>query len=124
MSENIYAIKYNYKFDYNEGNGWTKEELENDPERPGACDALVFISITREGKGAHKGSTSHAWLSKDGHNNGEPIPNTEMFSVWSSIAKALSEDDETPPWQRDICQKAFEEVRQKIVVEGRGMGTK
>jgi hypothetical protein len=127
-----WALKYimdadtNVASDHIDDLGWSKEEVDKimaDPKVDGIgfADACVFVSIIREGIGAHNGATSHAFFSFDGHNRLQPIPNTEMFSVMCSLANYLLDMD-LPIWQHELIGKLIEGVRHKIVVEGHGMG--
>jgi len=96
---------------------FTGEQLEE--EGAGGCDALLMVSIMRDGKHAHDGPMSVRYFSVDG-TYGKPleetpqIPNTELFTIMTMIAKDLSEDESLPDWQRDTARRTFEEVRARV----------
>lgn len=112
-----YAIKYKFSNEMKEG-GYSKEEILADGEdSAGGCDAHIFVSILRDGK-AHTTALDHAMMSVDGHNNGEPIPNTELFSHFNFVAYHLKDCQDIPEWQRMIANHSWE-VSRYMVTKGK-----
>jgi len=109
MSNKIYHCKYGLTLENGE---FRKEDVTT--ETHGLTDAFVLVSILRYGESAHDGAVDTAILSYDGQNNGEPIPDTEMFRTWSLMANTLINSEGCPPWQKEIAKQAFEAVREKI----------
>jgi hypothetical protein len=109
-----YALKYTHIHETNYGKGFTKEEIikaqEENPD-VGAADAIILISIVRDGKKAHDGAVSFSTVSEDGQNRNMPIPDTELFSAWASLAHSLYEGGFILDWQKEIVKKAVENVR-------------
>ena len=96
---------------------FAREQLEE--EGAGGCDALLLVSLMRGGKHAHDGPLSVAYFSVDG-TYGKPlestpqIPNTELFTIMTTMAKDLSEDESLPDWMRSIARKTFEGARDRV----------
>lgn len=107
-----YALKYKLEFDHKEG-GFTKEEILKEVEQSdsiGACDAMILVSIIREEAGI-----SYAIVSSDGHNEGESISDLELFKAWGMIANRLATQSDLIDWQRDVCVKTSETIRDAVL---------
>ena len=93
--------------------GFTAEELKASGD--GGADAVVIVSIVRDGKPAHTGAVSFAVLSADivGYQGGEVpgIPVTELYQVMTMLAAQISDDTTAPTWQRNICADVMEKTR-------------
>ena len=110
-----------YKVSFKQG-GFVEEDIAPDDE--GGADALVLISIMRNGKPAHSGPVSFLIFTadsvgyqegKDGEEGEVPeIPDTELFTAMSMMARGLSES-KIPEWQRAIARTTFEAVRDGVV---------
>lgn len=114
-----YALKYIFKYDTNEGKGFTQEEIIEASKKDGsigAADALILINILREGKKAHDGSVSFSYMSFDGQHGEIPIkvPNSEIFAAWSALGKSLLDGGGLNKWQNDVLKTAFESVRKNV----------
>lgn len=114
--------KYGIKYVVESGQ-FTREELVE--EGAGGCDAIIIISIMRDHKPAHSGPLSVKISSLDGVPvDGKDladmpdIPITEMFVVWSMIAKSIAESDESPEWQRAIASQTFTDIREWMAPDG------
>ncbi len=116
MSHKKYALKYNLKPHLKEG-GFTideiMQELKND-DSVGGADALFVVSILRGGEKAHDGALDIQAYSFDGQNEGRPIPDTELFSIWAILASGLMEGG-VPEWQKSIAANAFDAVKSRVV---------
>lgn len=113
-NEHIYHCKYGLSLECGE---FKKGDVNTDEH--GLTDAFIMVSILRMGDGAHKGASSTVFLSFDGQNNGESIPDTEFFSTWVLMASRIADMPDVQPWQREIAKAAFEATRKAIT----GIGT-
>lgn len=104
----LYPIAY--RLDHKK-EGFTREFLEE--HGLGGCDAMLIFSIIRENKTCepHVGSKSIGILSMDGR-NGEEIPMTEMFQVFSHLAKYISENAIKDSFSHQLTSAAFEGIRE------------
>ncbi|WP_394844153.1 hypothetical protein LZC95_44765 [Pendulispora brunnea] len=97
---NRYRIKYTV-----ERGSFTFEELR--AMRAGGCDAVVVVSILREGADP---SNAVAFSSLDGF-SGKSVIASDLFLIFSFLANMLSKREELPSWQREVAHKAFAQVR-------------
>lgn len=102
---NKYALRYDLKLIAGE---FSKEDI--DQNETGLADALVVLSMLYP----DDGSFSLGIVSLDGRTN-KPVSSTELFKVWTMIAKQLSETNELSDARRQITRLAFEVVRDAIV---------
>ena len=105
-----------YKIDLKPG-GYTAEELKQSGD--GGADAVVIVSIMRDGRPPHSGSVSFAVRSADsvGYEEGKSaseIPVTELYQAMTMLAHRISQDPAAPQWQRDICNATVEATRQTL----------
>jgi len=105
MSDKVYHCRYDIQPECGE---FKREGADG----KGLADAFIFVSILREGERAHDGST--AIFSFDGQNDGEEVPDTELFHTWALMASTLMNKPDCRPWQREIAKQTFEAVREKI----------
>jgi hypothetical protein len=109
--EKKYHCKYTMDLEHGE---FTKEDASS--ANIGLTDALVLVSVLRGGEKAHDGDTSHKTISYDGQNKGQPIPDTELFSVWSGLAfQLMGKESDCSDWQKEIANETFEKVRMQIM---------
>lgn len=89
MNEHKYLLAYDLM---KKKGGFTKKELKENGI--GGADALVLVSIIRgnEYGEPHEGNKSIGFLTIDGREGIEDIPNTELFQVFVNLAKYLSEN--------------------------------
>jgi hypothetical protein len=103
-------LKYNVEL---RAGGFTPEELK--AEGVGGADAVVIVSIVRDGRPPHSGAVSFAVLSADsvGYDGGDvpEIPVTEMFQVMTMLCNRIEQDESAPQWQRVISTNVLESVR-------------
>lgn len=93
--------------------------IENFSSRTGA-DAIVISGIKREGNKAHEGAASHYFFSVDGQNERKPIPASELFSVFCSMADhQLERSNSLSDWQVDILNYVVNKARENILA-GKG----
>ena len=111
----MYALKYSISCDTNNGEGFTQEEILESGDFGGA-DALMLISIIREGKKAHDGGVSIKIMSLDGQNDKNPIPDTELFHIWNSLCIRIIESPDTSFFQKQIAQETIDSVRAFVKV--------
>lgn len=101
-----------YRVDLKPG-GYTKEELTASGD--GGADAVVIVSIMRDGKSPHSGPKSFAVLSADsvGYDGGDvpDIPVTEMYQVMTMLCQRIAETPSAPQWQREIAEATVEATR-------------
>ena len=112
----MYALKYDITLDFNDGKGFTREELQemqDEGQDIGACDQLMLCSvISPSGEGFSLQIATY-----DGQNLGGPMKESEIFKIWSLLSSAISEDDSFTNWQRLIAKRAFESVQ--LVITGK-----
>jgi hypothetical protein len=95
--------------------GYTREEAL--AEGAGAADAIVVVSIMRDGRPPHQGDVSFCAYSVDsvGADSCETapsIPDTEMFSAVSMLCKKLGESPDVLDWQREAAKELFETAKE------------
>lgn len=114
-----YGLKYKIIYDNNNGKGFTSQEIadacETDPETCSA-DAFLFVSILRHEDGSY--STCH--VSVDGQNENKPIPELDIFKVWSLLSNHVSKNA-PHEWQRYIADEAFKKICEVINYSSKGI---
>lgn len=101
MSDKIYHCKYQLDSEYGEF-----KEAEHEPPK-GLTDAFMFISLLRKGGQIEEGVKSTTIFSFDGQNGGGPIPDTELFKIWTIFAYELSVSSDCEHWQKVLASRAF-----------------
>lgn len=101
-----------YSIDFKPG-GFSEDEVKE--SGCGGCDALLLVSINRDGLPAHSGAVSYRIVSVDSTVNTkegllEPIPDTEVFQIMSVMAHELMSKN-IPDWQRKIASWVFRTVK-------------
>ena len=102
MSEHKYKLKYDLKTEPGE---WTKEHIKETGS--GGTDAFVMFSIIYPADG----SLSVQNLSVDGRNNGDPLPDNEIFKLWTMLAQQLGESETLTPGKKAFAADVFETFR-------------
>lgn len=118
---NGYSLKYTLDFSIKPKHGFTREEVLK--EKAGGCDALVFVSIIREGDEPHTGAKSFMVGSVDGFQpvvDGQPqqIPMTELFQAMMALASQLQTESQLHDWQRNLCRWLLDVVRDRLAHSG------
>lgn len=90
---------YKIKYDITPG-AFSKEELK--ASGLGGCDQVLVCSVIDN----PDGSGSYAWISKNGHTQGE-MKAYKKLQCLSILAKELSEDEELGPGAREFCETIF-----------------
>lgn len=107
-------LKYHVEFRVG---GFEPNEIR--AEGAGGADAVVIVSIVRNGKPPHNGPVSFAILSADsvGYDGGDvaEIPDTELFQAMTAMAGRLSESATVLQWQRDLSGALVEAARERVV---------
>lgn len=102
-------LKYSINF---KPGGFSKEEIKK--SGCGGCDALLLVSINRNGLPAHSGDVSYRIMTADStvspNEQLQPVPDTEVFQIMSVIAHQLMTKD-IPDWQRKIASWVFRTVK-------------
>lgn len=107
-----YGFKYTINVDSNDGEGFTKEQIEkfrDENSDIGACDALLLHSIIREENGFNLMQFTY-----DSNKFGG-ITQLDIFKIWTIMSGNMSDSSELNEWQRNICKEAFEKVRKIIL---------
>ena len=87
------------------------DKKDVDPKERGGCTAIVVGSLLYP----PDGSFSSAFVSLDGR-TGKPLPDDELFKVWTMLAARLKDSKELGPGKRGVAAQAFETVRKAILM--------
>lgn len=106
-------LKYNV--DLKPG-GHDPEEIK--AEGVGGADAVVIVSIMRDGRPPHSGPISYAVLTADsvGYEGGDvpEIPDTELFQALTMMAEKVGQSATVPAWQSAVARDLVAYVRDKV----------
>lgn len=122
MKEKKYALKYDLAFNARP-EGYTVAELEDS----GGCDAMILISLLREGVRAHDGALSFEYTSIDGQNvdGPMPLPDTEVFVVLGCLAQQLIDNGKLDRVRLTYCKNVVEGMRDILaMIKGLKIGSK
>ena len=118
MDDRHYRLKYDLKLEYAPEGGFDKAEII--AEGKGGADALVLVSIVRDGNNPHEGWKSIKVTEIDGRGQDFHVPDTELFQVITATADGLLErfiqgvDNPITNWEREILADLMTTVRNKL----------
>jgi len=109
-----YAIKYQLIKETNNGDGYTKEEIQADIDAGrdvGAADALVLTSIIKDN--GHFSCMFASYSVNDGKQG--PISDEDYFKVWCILTSQIKDNSALEPWKMKIIRDAHNQVKDFVL---------